>query len=291
MSLGLLGLVLLTQSVNGASSWFTIGTISIQPGEFAKISTILFLAYLINRFNTKEKLAVNKIKYLIAILAAAGLPILLIILQPDYGTAMAYIFALAFMLFISGIDKKYIIICVILIVTLLPLLYFFVLPEHAKQRINVYLNPNIDPRGSGYNIIQSKLAIGAGKLLGLGWKNGTQTQLGFLYPKTTDFIFSVIGEELGFICTIIIVCLYVALLTKAIQIAKKAKEKQGALVAIGIVGVLLFHVLENIGMTIGILPITGIPLPFISYGGSSLITNMIFIGILINISKDKKRMI
>ena len=269
ISLILLGTVLLTQSVNGASSWFSIGSFSMQPGEFAKIPTILFLAFIINKFSEKEKGAINKIRYLAVILITVMIPVLLIILQPDYGTAMAYIFAIVFILFVTGIDKKYISVAAILVVTLLPILYFFVLPEHAKQRINVYLNPNIDPRGSGYNIIQSKLAIGAGKLFGLGWKNGTQTQLGFLYPKTTDFIFSVIGEEMGFICTVFVVCLYVALLTKSIQVAKKTKEKQGSIVAIGITGVLFFHVLENIGMTIGILPITGIPLPFISYGGSS----------------------
>lgn len=291
ISLILLGAVLLTQSVNGASSWFSIGGFSIQPGEFAKISTILFVAFIIDKIYEKEKGAINKIRYLAIVLIAVMIPVSLIILQPDYGTAMAYIFAIVFILFTTGIDKKYIIVAAILIVTLLPILYFLVLPEHAKQRINVYLNPNIDPRGSGYNIIQSKLAIGAGKLFGLGWKNGTQTQLGFLYPKTTDFIFSVIGEEMGFIYTAFIVCLYVVLLTKSIQIAKKSKEKQGAIVAIGITGVLFFHVLENIGMTIGILPITGIPLPFISYGGSSLLTNMICIGILLNISKDRKRMI
>ena len=134
-----------------------------------------------------------------------------------------------------GINKKYIIVCVLIVIIAIPLLYFFVLPEHAKNRINVYLNPNLDPRGAGYNIIQSKLAIGAGKLFGMGFLNGTQTQLGFLYPKSTDFIFSVIGEELGFIACAIIVLIYVILITKSIHVAKTAKDDLGSYIAIGIV--------------------------------------------------------
>lgn len=163
------------------------------------------------------------------------------------------------------------------------------LPDHAKSRIEVYLNPNLDPRGAGYNIIQSKLAIGAGKLLGMGWLNGTQTQLGFLYPKTTDFIFPVIGEEAGFIACGLVVIIYVVLITKAINVAKTASDDLGSYIAMGIVRNTLFHVVENIGMTIGLLPITGIPLPFISYGGTSLITNFISIGLLLNISSRRQK--
>ena len=139
------------------------------------------------------------------------------------------------MLYVAGIDKKYIITTFIILIVALPLLYFFVLPEHAKARIEVYLNPNLDPRGAGYNIIQSKLAIGAGKLLGMGWLNGTQTQLGFLYPKTTDFIFPVIGEEAGFIACGLVVIIYVVLITKAINVAKTASDDLGSYIAMGIV--------------------------------------------------------
>ena len=213
----------------------------------------------------------------------------LIILQPDYGTAIAYLLALVLMLFVAGIDKKYIIISVILVVIIVPLLYFFVLPQHAKNRIDVYLNPYMDPRGAGYNIIQSKLAVGGGRLLGQGFLKGTQTHLGFLYPKTTDFIFAVIAEEMGFIMCVAIVVIYVLLITKSIAVAKNSSDELGSYLAIGLVGILLFHIIENIGMTIGLLPITGVPLPFISYGGSSLITNIIIIALILNISnKDKQ---
>lgn len=289
ISIILLIAVLLTSAINGATSWFSIGPVSIQPGEIAKIAVILFLAVNIEKIGKKSKRDINKPLNLLKILGIVLLPIGLIVLQPDYGTAMSYVFALVCMLFVAGIDKKYIIVSFLILVITLPLLYFFVLPEHAKARIEVYLNPYSDPRGDGYNIIQSKIAIGAGRLLGLGFLNGTQTHLGFLYPKSTDFIFSVIGEEMGFIACSIIIVIYVILLTKAIKVAKRAKDDLGSYIAIGIVGMLLFHVLENIGMTMGLLPITGIPLPFISYGGSSMITNMIAIGLLLNISGRSKK--
>ncbi len=167
-------------------------------------------------------------------------PLLLIIMQPDYGTATAYIFALIFILFVSGIDKRYIIVSITLVVILVPLLYLFVLPEHAKARIDVYLDPNKDPRGDGYNIIQSKIAIGAGGLLGLGFMQGTQTHLGYLYPKTTDFIFSVIGEEFGFIVCSVIVIIYVLLISKCIQVAKTAPDNLGSYLVIGFTRNIIF---------------------------------------------------
>lgn len=154
-------------------------------------------------------------------------------MQPDYGTATAYIFALIFMLFVAGIDKRYIIVSITLIVILVPLLYLFVLPEHAKARIDVYLDPNKDPRGDGYNIIQSKIAIGAGGLIGAGFLQGTQTHLGYLYPKTTDFIYSVIGEEFGFIICSAIVIIFVLLISKCIQVAKTVPDSLGSYIVIG----------------------------------------------------------
>lgn len=168
------------------------------------------------------------------------MPVALIAMEPDYGTAMAYIFALIFILFVAGIDKRYIIVSITLIVILLPLLYFFVLPEHAKARIDVYLNPYSDPRGDGYNIIQSEIAIGAGQLLGLGFLKGTQTHLGYLYPKTTDFIYSVIGEEFGFILCSVIVVLYVVLITKCINVAKTAEDDLGSYIVMGLSRSLVF---------------------------------------------------
>lgn len=195
----LLIVVLFTGAINGATSWFNLGFLSFQPGELAKIFVILFLSYTIVNIQTKGKKQINRPNKLAIILLIGLAPTFLIAIEPDYGTALAYIVAITLMLYVAGIDKKYIITTLVILIIALPLLYFFVLPEHAKSRIEVYLNPNLDPRGAGYNIIQSKLAIGAGKLFGMGFINGTQTQLGFLYPKTTDFIFPVIGEEAGFI--------------------------------------------------------------------------------------------
>ena len=283
--------VLFTKPINGATSWFNIGSFSFQPAEFAKVFVVLFLAMIITRIQTRGKQEINKPLKLLIILAALALPLLLIIKQPDYGTAMAFIVATALMLFAAGIDKRYIIAIIAIIAIALPLLYNFVLPEHAKKRIDIFLNPESDPRGAGYNIIQSKLAIGAGGLTGMGLLKGNQTQLGFLYPKTTDFIYSVIGEEMGFIVAGGIILLYVYLITKCVYIAKTAKDRAGSLIAIGITGVFLFHVIENIGMVMGLLPITGVPLPFISYGGSSLITNFMCIGLLLNISGKRQKTI
>ena len=191
--------VLFTTPINGATSWFNIGAFSFQPSEFAKIAVILFLTFVISKVQQRYAEDINKPTRLLIIFAVLTLPLLLIIKQPDYGTAMAFCIALAMMLFTSGLDKKYIIGALIVICVSIPILYNFILPEHAKKRIDIFLNPESDPRGSGYNIIQSKLAIGAGGLTGMGLLKGNQTQLGYLYPKTTDFIYSVIGEEMGFI--------------------------------------------------------------------------------------------
>jgi len=281
--------VLFTEPINGATSWFNIGPFSFQPAEFAKIAVVLFMANVMVKLQQKGREEINRFCKLGIILATVAVPTLLIIKQPDYGTALAFLVALIFMLYVAGINKKYIITAVLLVVILVPLAYFFILPEHAKARIDVYLNPNLDPRGDGYNIIQSKLAIGAGQIFGMGLFKGNQTQLGYLYPKTTDFIFAVISEEMGFVVAGAIIVLYVILITKSIQVAKTAKDDLVSYIATGIVGIFFFHMLENIGMTMGLLPITGIPLPFVSYGGSSMLTNLTLIAILLNISTRRKK--
>lgn len=286
--IGLLVGVLFTEPINGASSWYQIGGVGIQPSELAKIVVVLFISFLISKLQVRGRKEINRFWKLAVTLILMAIPIFLIIKQPDYGTAMAYVFAMVFILFISGIDKKYIIFTIIALAILVPVVYNK-LPAHALKRIEVFLHPESDPRGDGYNIMQSKLAIGAGQLVGMGLLQGNQTQLGFLYPKTTDFIFSVIGEELGFVATASILVLYVVLITKIVYIAKTAKDNIGSYIAIGIGGIFFFHMLENIGMTIGLLPITGVPLPFVSYGGSSLVTNFICIGLLLNISARRQK--
>lgn len=283
--------VLFTESVNGAASWFNLGAFSFQPSEFAKIFVILTFSYAITKIQARGRDEISRPTRLLFVLCIVAIPVLLIMKQPDYGTALAFLVATIFILFTAGIKKRYIIGAILLVIIVVPLLYFFVLPEHAKTRIDVFLNPNLDPRGAGYNIIQSKLAVGSGQLFGMGLLKGNQTQLGFLYPKTTDFIFSVIGEEMGFVVTAGIVIIYVILITKAVYIAKTAKDDLGSYIAMGIAGIFLFHMLENIGMTIGLLPITGVPLPFVSYGGSSLLTNLILVALLLNISGRRQKAI
>lgn len=289
--IGLLIGVLFTAPHGGARSWYTFGdSFSFQPSEIGKIIIVLFLAFIINKMQIKGRNEINKLWKLIIFFVLAAIPVVLIIEQPDNGTALAYLVAILFMIFVSGIDKKYIFLVLIIAAICIPVVYNR-LPEYALNRIRVFLNPDLDPRGLGYNILNSKLAIGAGEIFGMGLLKGNQTQLGFLYPKSTDFIFSVIGEELGFVATGSITILYIVLVTKSIYIAKTSKDNVGSYIAIGIAGIFFFHMAENIGMTIGLLPITGVPLPFVSYGGSSLITNFICIGLLLNISSRRQKAI
>ena len=217
--------VLFTDSINGARSWYDLKIFLFQPAEFAKIFVIIFLAYTITKVQERRKDEINNPLRLGLILLVTLVPVALIIKQPDYGTACAFMVATVFMLYVAGIRKRYIISAIAIVVIVIPIAYMYLLPDHAKQRIDVFVNPNLDPRGSGYNIIQSKLAIGAGELFGMGVLKGNQTQLGFLYPKTTDFIFSVIGEEMGFIVTSAIVLIYVTLIVKAIYIAKTSRDE------------------------------------------------------------------
>lgn len=292
ISIALLVGVLFTDPISGATSWYSIGdNFSFQPSEFAKVAVILFLAFVMSKMKKKGQKEINRPTRLLLIILIMALPLALIIKQPDYGTATAFIVAFIMMLFVAGIYKRYIFTGLAIVAVAVPLLYIYVLPAHAKRRIDVFLNPSLDPRGAGYNLTQSKIAIGSGRLFGMGYMKGNQTQLGFLYPKSTDFIFSVIGEELGFVVAAGIVILYVILITRALNIAKTAPDDLGSLIATGIAGILLFHMTENIGMTIGLLPITGVPLPFVSYGGSSLVSNFIMIALLLNISARRQRTI
>ncbi len=242
---------------------------------------------MIEKYKIKQNL--NHPLNLALILLFAMIPILLVIKQPDYGTAMVMLAILAFMLFVGGLDYKYIIAAVIVVVVGVPLAYQHVLPEHAKDRITVFLNPETDPQGAGYNIIQAKLAVGSGQMWGMGLLEGNQTQLGYLPMKVTDFIYAVISEEMGFVFSALVVVLYVLLIIKGYGIAKDAEDVYGALIATGVTTMYLAHFLENVGMNIGLMPITGIPLPFISYGGSSMITNFIGLGLLLSVSSKRNK--
>mgnify|MGYP004619072041 CR=1 FL=1 len=250
ISIILLVAVLFTKARNGASSWFKIGAFTLQPAEIAKVAVILFTSATITKIQEKGKFELNVFWKLIIAIMTVIFPVFLIILQPDYGTAAAYLVSLVLMLYVAGIDKKYIIVAALLVVIALPLAYLFVLPNHAKKRIDVFLNPESDPKGAGYNVLQSKIAIGSGELTGMGLLNGNQTQLGYLSPKTTDFIYSVVGEEMGFIISAAVILIYVTLITKSLYVAKTASDDLGSYIAAGISGVFLFHMAENIGMTL-----------------------------------------
>ncbi len=285
----LLVLVLFTRPINGARSWFNLGGgITVQPSEFAKIVMIISLAKIVDYFKAKDKL--NKLTSLALILLFIALPVGLIVKQPDYGTAMVILVMALFMIFVAGIKWRYVICAVVVTAVALPLAYNFVLPQHAKDRILVFLNPQIDPRGKGYNIIQSKLAVGSGQMWGMGLFKGNQTQLGILPMKKTDFIYSVISEEMGFIISALVVILFVILIVKIINMARNSKDMFGTLICVGVAALFLAHFTENVGMTMGLLPITGIPLPFISYGGSAMLTNFMALGLALNVSARRKKL-
>ncbi len=287
----LLILVLFMPSIMGASSWFNLGGILYQPSELMKIAYIIcsakFMSILKNNINKNDK---KKRNIMIAVLALLLIvPLALIILQPDFGTAIAFLFIAAFMIFKYGIKYRYIFIAIAVILILIPIVYFFLLNPTQKQRIKVFLDPELDPLGSGYNAIQSKIAVGAGMLFGTGLLNGAQTQYGYLPIKSSDFIFSVISEEMGFIMSTIVVLIYALLILRLITISKNARDDFSSFMVIGIAGMFCFHFMQNIGMTIGILPITGVPLPFVSYGGSNMITSGIAVAIALNVSARKSK--
>ena len=288
VNLILLVLVLFMPSLMGASSWFNLGGMLYQPSEVMKIGFILCMAKVMSRFlelnpNDKRK----KILYVVLMVLLLGIPLVLILLQPDFGTAVVYIFITAFMVFKLGLKYRYIFVAIGLGIILIPVVYFFMLNPTQQERINVFLDPTLDPLGSGYNAIQSKIAVGSGMLFGTGFLKGTQTQYGYLPIKSSDFIFSVISEEFGFVGSVTVIILFTILLLRLLRISKNARDYFASFIVIGIVGMFTYHFIQNIGMSIGLLPIIGVPLPFVSYGGSSLMTNGVALAIALNISARK----
>jgi rod shape determining protein RodA len=280
----LLAVMFIGQSALGAQRWIQIGPINLQPSEFSKIIMIISLAHLLD----KRQGQLNTFKDIIPVFIFVGIPFLLVLKQPDLGTSLVFLAILFGMLFIAGASMKHLGMIIGAGVAFMPIFWHF-LKDYQKKRLTVFLDPNIDPLGSGYHIIQSKIAIGSGMLFGKGLFSGTQSQLNFLPENHTDFIFAVIGEELGFIGAFFVLSLYFFLLYRGVKIAGEARDNFGLLLATGITSMLTFHVLVNVGMTAGIMPVTGIPLPLMSYGVSSLTTNMVCVGILLNIYMRRQK--
>lgn len=281
----LLGVMFFGHSTMGAQRWIRLGPVIFQPSEFSKVFIIVCLA----AFLDKQAGSLEHWKeYLPAGLFLLA-PFVLVLRQPDLGTALVF-GAIGFSMFwVCGFKTRWIAWMTGVLICLSPLIWHF-LHEYQRNRIRVFLNPELDPFGAGYHVIQSKIAIGSGLLLGKGWMQGTQSQLNFLPENHTDFIFAVAGEEFGFIGAVVILLLYLILIWRGLTIALNAEDRFGMLLATGITGMYLFHVLVNIGMTAGIMPVTGVPLPFLSYGVSSLTTNMLLAGLLLNINLRKTRL-
>lgn len=275
-------------SALGAQRWIQIGPFTLQPSEFAKLIMIICLARLLS--GGQNKGGYRTWKSLVPVAALMFVPTLLIFIQPDLGTSLVFASITFGMLYICGLNMKLVRHALVALVVVFPLIWFFVLHSYQKMRILVLFNPSVDPYGSGYHVIQSKISIGSGGFLGQGLFEGTQSQLNFLPENHTDFIFSVIGEELGFIGAVFVLFLYFLLLYRALMISRSSGDAFGSLLACGIFSMWLFQIFINVGMTLGIMPVTGIPLPFMSYGGSALLMNLLCVGLLMNIYLRRKKL-
>jgi rod shape determining protein RodA len=265
---------------SGAQRWVRIGFLSFQPSEFVKISFILALAKFFQRTPHREGYSLKNLFFPFLLLF---LPVVLILKQPDLGTAIILCLVFFSILFFIKVRWSSLLILVLAGGSIVPILWHF-LKEYQKRRIITFLNPNLDPLGAGYHLIQSKIAVGSGGIIGKGFMSGTQSKLGFLPEQQTDFIFSALGEEWGLIGTILVVGLYLTLILWGLHIAVESKDRFGAILAFGVVAMLFWHTFINIGMVLGMLPVVGIPLPLLSYGGSFLISTLVGIGILLNVS-------
>jgi len=265
--------------ISGAKSWIKLPFFQIQPSEITKIVLILLLSRTFSEFKGRS----IKIIHGLTSVAAVCVPFLIVAIQPDLGTATSYIFILAGAVLLAGINKKILILFLIAAIVFGFLGWNFFLKDYQRMRVKTFLFPEKDPLGVGYHIIQSKIAIGSGGLLGKGYLKGTQSQLRFLPARHTDFIFSVIGEEFGFIGVALVLIVYFLFLARIFRSVGKARDRAGVYIIFMVAVLLSSQFLINVLMTIGLFPITGIPLPFISYGGSSLLTNSLAVGLILNI--------
>ncbi len=285
MNLLLLAAVLVVGKESlGAKRWIGVGGLRMQPSEFMKLSMVLCLAKYFENDRTVGGLGV---KELIPAGLLVAIPSALIMLQPDLGTAMIILLVFGSMMMFLKIKPQVLIAIAICGAIALPTAYKVALKPYQRQRIVTFLDPMTDPKGAGYNSIQSMIAVGSGKLFGKGYKKGTQSQLNFLPEHHTDFIFSVFSEEHGFVGCAVLLAMYMAFMISGLAVAYQSHDKFGLLLAFGIMSIFFWHTFVNMGMVMGILPIVGVPLPFLSYGGSSLLTSMLGVAILTNIANKK----
>ncbi|MGD8112451.1 rod shape-determining protein RodA [Vibrio sp. TRT 21S02] len=279
----LLGVLFFGEASKGAQRWLNLGFVRFQPSELLKLAVPLMVA----RFIGKRSLPPT-FQTLVISLVLVFVPTILIAKQPDLGTSILIAASGIFVIFLAGISWKIIFSAACALGAFLPILWFFLMREYQKVRVRTLFNPESDPLGAGYHIIQSKIAIGSGGISGKGWMQGTQSQLEFLPERHTDFIFAVIAEEWGLIGILLLLSLYLFIIGRGLYLASKAQTAFGRMMAGSIVLSFFVYVFVNIGMVSGILPVVGVPLPLISYGGTSMVTLMAGFGILMSIHTHRK---
>ena len=280
LTLALLALVLVMGTVRGgAQRWLSVGGMTIQPSEFAKLTTILAVA----RYLGHRPPMVGKWRSVFGACVLLAVPMALILKQPNLGTASVFAFVGLAMLLVWGIPLRVLVIVLGLVLVAIPLLWYF-LEDYQRSRLMVFMNPNLDPLGAGYTVIQSKIAMGSGQFWGKGWLAGTQNQLNFLPERHTDFIFSVVGEEWGILGTTLCLGLFSLLFHRGLIIATQTRDPFGRLLIVGLVTMLAAHTIVNTGMVLGMMPVVGLPLPFMSYGGSWLMTCLVAVGIILSVA-------
>ncbi len=276
----LVAVLLFGKYVGGSKRWLVFGPISVQPSEIVKLAVIIVLAKYYARVSTTKGL---NFRELLPPFVLTAIPFILIVRQPDLGTAMVLALIAGSMTLYVKIKRR-ILICLGASCSLAVPLVWLLLKGYQKQRILTFLNPDRDPLGAGYHIIQSKIAVGSGMLTGKGFLKGTQNALDFLPEQHTDFIFSVLAEEWGFMGAMTVLLAFLLLITWGLQIAQRSRDPFGTVLAVGVTAMISWQVFINIGMVMGLMPVVGVTLPFISYGGSSVITMMAGVGLLLNVS-------